>query len=147
MMFILGGTEGTSSLLVLAPWEDTCLLISTPIQELLESRKQEKKNMYVLLCERNQVNFMPFVMNVLGPSAIEFIRLVASSVDGTSEDHVAFRRYWIRRLVVTTHKAYLKLLIARQQDRSLRYLKIFELASKTAWSKSVILGCLLWFAS
>mmetsp|Transcript_41835 Transcript_41835/g.57048 ORF Transcript_41835/g.57048 Transcript_41835/m.57048 type:complete len:106 (-) Transcript_41835:344-661(-) len=64
----------------------------------------------------------------------------SNSVVRTSEDREAFRRYWSRRLVVVFRKERLRLIIERQRNRSPRFLKIFELASKVAWSDSVLPG-------
>ena len=95
--------------------------------------EDEKRERYLTLCSAREVVFFTFGMAALGrlsSSAEHFLRWLANCLPGTDCERGKFFQYWSRRIVVATLKRQMAHLIARQEDRSPRYTRVVEEASR-----------------
>ena len=107
--------------------------LRSDVDELLNAVEDEKRERYLTLRSAREVVFFTFGMAALGrlsSSAEHFLRWLANCLPGTDCERDKFFQYWSRRIVVTTLKRQMKHLIARQEDRSPRYTRVVEEASR-----------------
>ena len=95
--------------------------------------EDEKRERYLTFRSAREVVFFTFGMAALGrlsSSAEHFLRWLANCLPGTDCERDIFLQYWSRRIVVATLKRQLAHLFARQEDRSPRYTRGVEEASR-----------------
>ena len=105
----------------------------TDVDKLLDAELRVKEARYEALCTDRDVLFFTFGMASMGrlsDSADQFIRWLANCLPETECSRNMFRQYWSRRVVVRTLKRQMIHLIARQEDRSPRYTRVVEEASR-----------------
>ena len=105
----------------------------TDVDKLFDAEERVKGVRYGELCDDRNVLFFTFGMASMGrlsDSADQFIRWLANCLPETECSRNMFRQYWSRRVVVRTLKRQMVHLIARQEDRSPRYTRVVEEASR-----------------
>ena len=108
------------------PWRKVSLAIS-----VAHRQEDEKRKRYLTLCTARNIVFFTFGMDAMGRLSSEhFLRWLAICLPGTDCERGKFFQYWLRRIVMSTLKRQMTHLIAQQEDRSPRYTRVVEEASR-----------------